>query len=115
MSDHIEREPFEIELPTHCAGCGAYLMGGATEHTPECPIRKLIEEQFPGLKPPEPLPCPACGGDFAGEHKPGCKYVAFVAEARIAFNMPEPRPYDAFDPTKTIERLRAAREQRDEE
>ena len=34
-----------MELPTHCYDCGAYLMGGATEHKPWCSIRKIGEER----------------------------------------------------------------------
>ena len=32
-----------MELPTHCYDCGAYLMGGATVHKPDCSIRDMIE------------------------------------------------------------------------
>jgi hypothetical protein len=28
-----------MHWPTHCAWCGAVLMGGATQHTPECWLR----------------------------------------------------------------------------
>lgn len=33
-----------MELPTHCYSCGAYLMGGATEHKPGCEVLRLIEQ-----------------------------------------------------------------------
>lgn len=33
-------------MPTHCVACGEPLMGGATVHTPECAIGKLIREAF---------------------------------------------------------------------
>jgi len=33
----------EFVLPSHCHHCGAYLMGGATKHDPECPIQKIID------------------------------------------------------------------------
>jgi hypothetical protein len=35
-------------LPVFCEWCGVLLMGGATVHMPDCEIRKLIEEHFPG-------------------------------------------------------------------
>jgi hypothetical protein len=41
----MKRERFT--LPTYCGCCGAYLMGGATVHKPDCEFRKLIEEHFP--------------------------------------------------------------------
>jgi hypothetical protein len=44
-------EPFA--LPTHCACCGAFLMGGATVHKTDCPILKLIEEFKVDLRTPE--------------------------------------------------------------
>ena len=31
-------------LPETCFSCGAYLMGGATEHKEGCEVRKLIED-----------------------------------------------------------------------
>lgn len=34
-------------LPSHCYSCGAFLMGGATEHAPDCDFRRLIESAFP--------------------------------------------------------------------
>lgn len=37
-------DPGEFVLPTHCAACGAFLMGGATTHTADCPFGRLIEE-----------------------------------------------------------------------
>jgi hypothetical protein len=40
-------EERDAALPSHCFDCGVVLMGGATEHKPECSIRKLIEENFP--------------------------------------------------------------------
>ena len=43
-----------FELPTHCAGCGVYLMGGATRHTRDCPIRADIAEMFPDYPLPDP-------------------------------------------------------------
>jgi hypothetical protein len=58
-------------FPSHCGGCGAVLMAGATRHSAGCPIRQMIEEYFPGcsLPPPHPLPprcdavrCIWCGG-----------------------------------------------------
>jgi hypothetical protein len=36
-------------LPTNCEACGVYLMGGATEHKPGCPIRQVIERWKAGL------------------------------------------------------------------
>lgn len=33
-----------MDLPVHCAWCGAPLMGGATMHAPECWITKLNAE-----------------------------------------------------------------------
>lgn len=35
------REPFE--LPERCFDCHAILMGGRTEHTRDCTVRRLIE------------------------------------------------------------------------
>jgi hypothetical protein len=35
---------FGKSLPRYCYSCGAYLMGGATEHKPDCEIRRMIEE-----------------------------------------------------------------------
>ena len=32
------------DLPSFCFDCGAYLMGGATQHKPGCSILALIEE-----------------------------------------------------------------------
>lgn len=45
-----------MELPTHCYSCGVYLMGGATEHKPDCEVRRLIEEASasPAGEPEEP-------------------------------------------------------------
>jgi hypothetical protein len=31
-------------LPTHCAWCGAFLMGGLTQHGPECWIPRIGED-----------------------------------------------------------------------
>lgn len=31
-------------LPTHCVVCGAYLMGGLTQHKPGCSIGQIIED-----------------------------------------------------------------------
>lgn len=33
-------------MPSHCLFCGAFLMGGATVHLPNCEIQKLIDEMF---------------------------------------------------------------------
>jgi hypothetical protein len=43
-----EPEPPALVLPVHCFGCGAYLMGGRTQHEPWCRWVKVIEEHFPG-------------------------------------------------------------------
>lgn len=40
------RQP--VELPTHCAVCGALLKGGATKHAPDCSILAMIRDAFPG-------------------------------------------------------------------
>jgi hypothetical protein len=35
-----------FKLPTYCYSCGAYLMGGATEHKPGCEVQALIDESL---------------------------------------------------------------------
>ncbi len=37
-------QPPEFTLPSHCLWCGAYLMGGATQHEPDCRFLKMMEE-----------------------------------------------------------------------
>lgn len=44
----------EFHLPEKCFCCGVYLMGGATRHTADCPIRALIAQQFPDYEQPPP-------------------------------------------------------------
>jgi hypothetical protein len=39
-------DPWLAQLPTHCYSCGAYLMGGATQHAADCGIRRIIDEAF---------------------------------------------------------------------
>jgi len=45
----MDEEPYTF--PTHCASCGALLMGGATQHAEDCPlwriIRGLLDEADP--------------------------------------------------------------------
>lgn len=41
-----------LRLPDYCGCCGAYLMGGATVHKPDCEFRKLIEKHFPARVEP---------------------------------------------------------------
>ena len=47
------REPDEelphitFTLPNYCYSCGAYLMGGATQHKPDCEIQRLIDSAMP--------------------------------------------------------------------
>lgn len=45
-----ERCVRENSLPTHCEQCGCLLQGGATQHTPECPWARLIEESLATLQ-----------------------------------------------------------------
>jgi len=33
-----------FELPTYCYSCGVYLMGGATQHKPDCEVQALIDD-----------------------------------------------------------------------
>jgi hypothetical protein len=33
-------------MPDFCAGCGAFLAGGATQHQPECPMLEIIRQHF---------------------------------------------------------------------
>lgn len=42
--DDLMRAQPVMALPTHCYSCGAYLMGGATQHKEGCAVRKLIED-----------------------------------------------------------------------
>ena len=43
----------DYRLPDYCLCCKAPLMGAATIHKPECPIQKLIEENFSVKADPE--------------------------------------------------------------
>jgi len=56
--------------PTHCFDCGVYLMGGATQHKPECSIRKMVEELMP------PCTCATIfnrKGQAVGVNATGCR------------------------------------------
>lgn len=35
-------------MPSHCADCGVYLMGGATEHREGCSFKQLIDQAMGG-------------------------------------------------------------------
>lgn len=48
-----------FKLPNFCFACAAPLAGSLTRHAANCPIRKLIAEQFPGYPQPEPDPAQA--------------------------------------------------------
>lgn len=37
--------------PRYCADCGAFLMGGDTEHGKDCAFQKIIDEHFPSKEP----------------------------------------------------------------
>jgi hypothetical protein len=42
----MEGQAVTFKLPTYCYSCGAYLMGGATEHKPGCEVQALIDESL---------------------------------------------------------------------
>ena len=52
-----------MQLPTHCHDCGAYLMGGATEHKPGCSVQQMIDYATTGR-----VQNPVC--DFCSDPKP---------------------------------------------
>ena len=45
-SQLVVEKPVMFDLPTHCYSCGAYLMGGATEHKLGCEILQIIQAAF---------------------------------------------------------------------
>lgn len=45
-----------MQMPRYCYSCGVYLMGGATEHKPDCEVLRLIQEAFVETEEPKKEP-----------------------------------------------------------